>query len=368
MKRILILSLFSIIFIQFHAQSTEYRLLIGTYTSNGKSEGIYSYKINVERGIFEKQSVAKEMKNPSFLALTADKKYLYAVGESDKASRAGAFAFNSKNATFRFINSSETKSKGPCYISASNKHVFTANYGGGSISVFGRQPDGALSELQQLIVHTGSSINPERQTRPYVHQVLLTPDKKYLFANDLGTDFVTVYRYDENSTTQVLIPHDSIKVKLGSGPRHMAISKDGKFAYLMQEVDGTVTAFSLKKGKLTIIQETTVITPQSGDEARAADIHLSPDGKFVYATNRGTASNITCFAVGKDGKLTFVQQISTGGIGPRNFNLTPDGKYVFVANQNSDNIVVFQRDNKTGTLTNTGKIISVGAPVCLVFY
>ncbi|MEA4936384.1 MAG: lactonase family protein [Paludibacter sp.] len=368
MKRILILSLFSIIFIQFHAQSTEYRLLIGTYTSNGKSEGIYSYKINVERGIFEKQSVAKEIKNPSFLALTADKKFLYVVGESDKASRAGAFAFNPKDATFRFINSSETKSKGPCYISASNKHVFTANYGGGSISVFGRQSDGALSELQQLIVHTGSSIHPERQTKPYVHQVLLTPDKKYLIANDLGTDIVTVYRYDENATTQVLTPHDSIKVKLGSGPRHMAISKDGKFAYLMQEVDGTVTAFSLKNGKLTILQETTVITPQSGDEARAADIHLSPDGKFVYATNRGTASNITCFAVGKDGKLTFVQQISSGGVGPRNFNLTPDGKYVFVANQNSDNIVVFQRDKKTGALTNTGKMMQVGAPVCLVFY
>lgn len=368
MKRILILSLLSLTMTLFHAQSTEYRLLIGTYTSNGKSEGIYSYKINVEKGIIEKQSVAKEIKNPSFLALTADKKFLYAVGESDKAGSAGAFAFNAKNATFRFINSSGTKSKGPCYISASNKHVFTANYGGGSISVFGRRPDGALSELQQLIVHTGSSIHPERQTKPYVHQVLLTPDKKYLIANDLGTDIVTVYRYDENAKTQVLVPHDSIKVKPGSGPRHMAISKNGKFAYLMQEVDGTVTAFSLKNGKLTILQETSVITPQSGDEARAADIHLSPDGKFVYATNRGTASNITCFAVGKDGKLTFVQQISTGGVGPRNFNLTPDGKYIFVANQNSDNIVVFQRDKKTGALTNTGKMMQVGAPVCLVFY
>jgi len=111
-----------------------------------------------------------------------------------------------------------------------------------------------------------------------------------------------------------------------------------------------------------------VITPESGDEARAADIHLSPDGKFLYATNRGTASNITCFSVAKDGKLTLVQQISTGGVGPRNFNLTPDGKYVFVANQNSDNIVVFQRDNKTGKLKNTGKMMEVGAPVCLVFY
>ena len=368
MNKLIIFSLFSLFLVQLNARSTNYRLLIGTYTSTGKSEGIYSYKINVEKGVFEKQSVAKEMKNPSFLALSADKKLLYVVGESDKASRAGAFAFNPKEATFRFINSSETKSKGPCYISASNKHVFTANYGGGSISVFGRQPDGSLSELQQLIIHTGSSIHPERQTKPYVHQVLLTPDKKFLIANDLGTDKVTVYRYNENATTQILIAHDSVKVKLGSGPRHMTISKNGKFAYLMQEVDGTVTAFSLKDGKLTILQETSVITPESGDEARAADIHLSPDGKFVYATNRGTASNITCFAVGKDGKLTFVQQISTGGVGPRNFNLTPDGKYVFVANQNSDNIVIFQRDKKTGELKNTGKMMQVGAPVCLVFY
>jgi len=368
MNRLMIFSLFSLFTMQLSAVEPTYRLLIGTYTSTGKSEGVYSYKINVEEGVFTKQSVAKEMKNPSFLALSADKKLLYVVGESDKASRAGAFAFDAKEATFRFINSSETKSKGPCYISASEKHVFTANYGGGSISVFGRQADGALTELQQLVIHTGSSINPERQTKSYVHQVLLTPDKKFLIANDLGTDKVMVYRYNEKTSTQILTPHDSILVKLGSGPRHMSISKNGKYAYLMQEIDGTVTVFSLKNGKLTILQETTVITPESGDEARAADIHLSPDGKFLYATNRGTASNITCFSVAKDGKLTLVQQISTGGVGPRNFNLTPDGKYVFVANQNSDNIVVFQRDNKTGKLKNTGKMMEVGAPVCLVFY
>ena len=368
MKQILILSLLSLVLIQFHAHSTDYRLLIGTYTSSGKSEGIYSYKINVEEGVFTKQSVAKEMKNPSFLALSADKRLLYVVGESDKASRAGAFAFDTKEGTFRFINSSETKSKGPCYISASDKHVFTANYGGGSISVFGRQADGALSELQQLILHAGSSINPKRQTKSYVHQVLLTPDRKFLIANDLGTDKVMVYRYNQKASTQILTPHDSIQVKLGSGPRHMVISKNGKYAYLMQEIDGTVTVFSLKNGKLTILQETTVITPQSGTTAGAADIHLSPDGKFLYATNRGTANDITCFSVGKRGKLTFVQQISTGGTGPRNFNLTPDGKYVFVANQNSDNIVIFQRDKKTGQLTNTEKKIQVGAPVCLIFY
>ncbi|MDO9633871.1 MAG: lactonase family protein [Paludibacter sp.] len=367
MKRKLFLLLLTGFIYHISAQTNNYRLLIGTYTNSGKSEGVYSYEVNVEAGVFTQKAVARELVNPSYLALSSDKKFVYAVSESGTASKAGAFAFDAKNGDFRFLNSSDTHGQGPCYITASDKHVFTANYGGGSISVFGRKPDGSLSELLQLIKHTGSSINPKRQIKPYVHQVIFTPDMHYLLANDLGTDLVTVYRYDKNGKDEILTPHDSIRVKAGSGPRHLTISKNGKYVYLLQELDGTVSVMTLNKGRLKVIQETSVVLKQ-GVETGAADIHLSPDGKFLYATNRGTINDITCFAVGKDGKLTLKQQIPTGGIAPRNFSLTPDGKYLFIGNQRSDQIVIMKRDKKSGALSVTGKSIQVGAPVCLIFY
>jgi 6-phosphogluconolactonase len=178
---------------------------------------------------------------------------------------------------------------------------------------------------------------------------------------------VTVYKYNPDSKTEILIPYDTLAAKPGSGPRHAVFSKNGRRLYLVQEIDGTVSVLGVKNGKLTNIQETTV-DYKAGTVNRGADIHLSSDEKFLYVTNRGNANNITCFSVAKDGKLSFKQQVLSGGDGPRNFAITPDGQYVFVAHQFTDNIVIFKRDKKSGELTDTGKRIEVGAPVCLVFY
>jgi 6-phosphogluconolactonase len=367
MKRIITICLIGAIILPFYAQKNEYRLLIGTYTNTGKSKGIYTYDINMKKGDFRQKSVADGISNPSYLAITPDKKYVYSVNESSDGSAASAFSFDEKNGKLRRLNSSFTRSDSPCYISVTPNHVFTANYGGGSISVFGRQFDGALTELLQLIQHVGKSVNTERQNEPHVHQVLLSPDQKYLVANDLGTDNVTVYKYNPDSSTEILIPLDTLAVKPGSGPRHAVFSRDGKKLFLVQEIDGTVSVLKMEDGKLSLMQETTV-DYKPGTVNRAADIHLSPDGKFLYVTNRGTANDITCFSVSANGKLNFIQQIATRGDGPRNFAITPDGKYVFVAHQFTDNITVFKRDKKTGKLTDTGKRIEVGAPVCLVIY
>ena len=368
MKNILLAGVFLFLFVfQLVADDGRCRLLVGTYTNTKISEGIYSYEIDVEKGVFNQKQVAKELVNPSFLALTSDKKYVYAISESGTESKAGAFAFDAESGSFRFLNSAFTGGKGPCHVAVTDKHVVTANYSGGSISVFRRNTDGSLSDLIQLLQHTGSSIHPKRQTKPYAHQVVFTPDQKFLLSCDLGTDKVMVYRYDADGQTQPFTVFDSIGVKAGSGPRHLTISKNGKYVYLLQEIDGTVSVMTLKKGKLKIIQETSVVI-KADVETGAADIHLSPDGKFLYASNRGTANDITCFAVEKSGKLSFVQQVSTGGVGPRNFALTPDGKYLFVGNQRTDNIVVFKRDLKTGKLADIGKSFSIGAPVCLLFY
>jgi len=367
MKRTLLFTFIICLILPLQAQKSTYRLLIGTYTNTGKSEGIYTYEIDLDKFVFTQKSVAKEMVNPSYLALTSDKKYIYTVSESGTASKAGAFAFDESIGKLSFINSSDTRGSGPCFVSATKQHVITANYNGGSISVFGRNENGSLTAVLQLIQHVGGSIDPIRQTASHVHQVKFTPDGKYLLVNDLGTDKMTVYTYNANAKSNILVAHDSIQVKAGSGPRHLTFSKNGKRVYLLQEMDGTITILKLNKGKLTKLQETTVVK-KSGIETGAADIHLSSDERFLYATNRGTANDISCFSVAKDGTLTFVQQYSTGGIGPRNFSLTPDGKYILVGNQRTDNITIFKRNTKTGLLTNTGKSLEVGAPVCLIFY
>lgn len=367
MKKIIALILVSMLMYPISAQKNNYRLLIGTYTNTGKSQGIYSYEIDMQKGVFTQKSVTTGVTNPSYLAITPDKKFVYSVCENTKGSAANAFNFNEKTAGLTFINSSLTKSNGPCYISATKKHVFTANYGGGSISVFGRNQDGSLTDVLQLIQHVGKSINSERQNEPHVHQVIVSPDEKYILVNDLGTDKVTVYKYNPTSKTDILVAYDTLTAKLGSGPRHSTFNKAGDKLYLLHEIDGTVSVIEMKDGKLSLIQETTVVM---NDKVviRAADIHFSPDEKFLYATNRGTANDITCFSVSKDGKLTFKQQLPTGGDGPRNFAISPDGQYVFVGHQQTDNIVIFKRDIKTGLLTNTGKQIAVGSPVCLLFY
>ena len=367
MNKSLLISLISALIIPVQAQKSNYRLLIGTYTSPDKSQGIYSYDVNMKTGEFTQRSVTPGVSNPSFLALTPDRKFVYSVSESPAGSSANAFTYDEKTARLTLLNASLTKSDGPCFISVTDKHVFTANYGGGSISVFGRKADGSLTGALQVIQHTGKSVNAERQGEPHVHQAIVSPDQKYVVVNDLGTDKVTVYKYNSNTATEILIPFDTLTVKLGSGPRHAAFSKDGTKLYLVQEIDGTVSVLGMGKGKLNLLQETTV-DYKPGIVNRAADIHLSPDEKFLYVTNRGTANDITCFAVGKDGKLSFKQQVSTGGDGPRNFAITPDGQYVFVAHQSTDNIVIFKRDMKTGLLTNTGLQMKVGAPVCLLFY
>lgn len=367
MKKAAAFLIFSTLFSPLWSQNEKYRLLIGTYTNTGKSEGIYSYGVDIANGQFIQKSVAKEVKNPSYLAFSPDKKFVYSVNETPDGSAARSFKFDKKNAKLTPLNASLTKSGGPCYILATEKHVFTANYGGGSLSVFGRRADGSLTDALQVIQHTGGSINKQRQNEPHVHQVIISPDKKYIVATDLGTDNVTVYIYNPNDANDILIPFDTLKVKLGSGPRHASFSKNGKKLYLVQELAAKVSVLGMNAGKLTLIQEKTLVKKNDIVNG-AADIHLSPDEKFLYATNRGTANDITCFAVAKDGKLTYVQQVSTGGNGPRNFAITPDGNYLLVGNQKSDNIVVFKRNKKSGELTDTGKRIDVGAPVCLIFY
>ena len=200
MKKIIFTILISLFILPISAQKTNYHLLIGTYTNTGKSQGIYSYDVDMEHSVFTQKSITTGIINPSFMVITPDKKFVYAVSESSEGSAVKSFSFDDKTEKLTLLNSSLTKSDSPCNISSTQYHVFTANYGGGSISVFGRKEDGSLTDVLQVIKHVGKSINKERQNEPHVHQVLISPDNKYVLANDLGTDKVTVYQYKDRKS------------------------------------------------------------------------------------------------------------------------------------------------------------------------
>jgi 6-phosphogluconolactonase len=368
MKKLLSLLPGLLISLSMQAQTANYNLLIGTYTNAGKSEGIYTYQFNSTNGATELKSVAKAITNPSYLALSPDKKNVYAVSEAGASSAITAFTFDAATGKLEVLNKEASQGEDPCYVTADKHHVIIGNYSGGSLAVYGRKEDGSLSEAKQVIQHTGKSIDPEkRQESAHVHQVIFSPDKKYLISNDLGEDHIYIYNYFPLGKKQVLTIKNVIKVPAGSGPRHLTFSPNGKFAYLAHEFTGKITAFAYTEGKLTRIQEVGTVASDFKGRIDAADIHVSPDGKFLYQSNRGDVNAISVFGIMPTGRLSVASTTSTLGVGPRNFTIDPSGKFLLVANQKSDEVVIFNRNDVTGALTDAGQRIKVGAPVCLVF-
>jgi 6-phosphogluconolactonase len=367
MKKRLFLLPFLFCSMQTMAQSNEYNLIIGTYTNTGKSEGIYVYDFDTKTAAFRAKSITKNVVNPSYLTVSKDNAFVYAVSEDGANSSVSAFSFDAVKGSMEPLNKLATKGADPCFVIADELNVLTANYSGGSISVFGRDSSGAVTGPKQIVQHSGGSIDKSRQEGPHVHQVRFSPDKKYVISNDLGKDKIYVYKYNPNETSNVLVAHDSVSVKAGTGPRHITFSKDGKFAYLLTEMGGIVNVYSYKDGKLSLLQEAPIFGKDLKGENGAADIHLTPDGKFLYTTNRANANSITRFAVQANGKLLKKSEIPTQGKGPRNFAIDPTGNYLLVAHQYTNDVVIFKINKETGALTDTGKRIELGAPVCLVF-
>ncbi len=349
------------------AQKNKLNLIVGTYTKGCDSKGIYVYEFDSNTGDFSLKSNTENIINPSYLTVSSDNKFVYSVSENDKKSSVSAFEFDSKTGKLDFMNYQNPNGLNPCYIINDDKNVITANYSSGNISVLGKNNDGSIGEVKQVVQHTGNSVNSRRQEAPHAHIVYFSPYKKYVLANDLGTDKVYLYQNNPDSATAVLTFKSSIAVKPGSGPRHLIFSKNGKYVYVLQELDGTINSFSYADGILNKVGETTVVSSDFKGDIGAADIHISPDGKFLYATNRGTANDITAFKILKNGKLEFVQRTSTLGKGPRNFNIDPTGNFLLVGHQYTNDIVIFKRDKKTGSLNATGKKIALCSPVCLVF-
>jgi 6-phosphogluconolactonase len=348
---------------------------VGTYTS-GKSEGIYLYRLNLVSGELKHLATTKGVKDPSFVALAPSRRYLYAVNEVEefagkKSGAVSAFAVDQRTGELRLLNQQPSLGGAPCYVvvDQTGKFVLVANYVGGNVAVLPVRSDGSLGEATDVKQDLGSSINTERQEGPHAHCIVLDPGNRFAYTCDLGIDKIMIFRFD--SRRGKLIPSTApfVQVKPGAGPRHLTFHPSGKFAYVINEMHATVTAFAHDRaqGNLKEVQTVPTLPTDFTGENTSADIHVSPDGRFLYCSNRGHDS-IAAFKINPlNGKLTFTAHESTGGKTPRNFAIDPTGAFLLVANQHSDNIVTFRRDPKTGRLSATGQVAEVPSPVCLKF-
>jgi len=350
------------------AAKGEYIAYVGTYTRPNKSKGIYAWRFQSATGKLTPIGLVGETASPSFLAVHPNQKFLYAVNEisnyeGKKAGSVSAFAMDTKTGQLKLLNTVSSRGDGPCHlvVDPSGKWLYVANYGGGSVAEYPVHADGSLGESSAFVQHTGSSVNRGRQSGPHGHSTVLSPDGKSVFVADLGLDQILSYKVGG------LTPNDPpfIKIAPGAGPRHLAFTPNGKFAYVMTEMTASVVAFKHAGGKFEELQ--TLPTTEMTPGVSGAEIAVHPSGKFVYSSTRG-ANLIDVFAIdAAKGTLTPVERTPSGGKTPRNFAIDPTGAFLLAAHQDSDNVVVFRIDAKTGKLTPTGDVLEAFAPVCVTF-
>jgi 6-phosphogluconolactonase len=347
----------------------------GTYTG-AKSKGIYVSRFDSATGRLTAPELAVATPSPSFLALHPSRRFLYAVGETTTlgAKRTGAvsaFSLDAKTGQLTLLNQQSSGGAGPCHVAVdeSGKCLLVANYGSGSIAALPIRADGALAEPGTVIQHQGSSVNPARQAGPHAHFITTDPANRFALACDLGLDQVLVYRLEPAKAALVANDPPFASVKPGSGPRHLAFHPSGRFAFLINEMGSTLTAFAYnaKRGELKEVQTLSTLPQEFTGKSFCAEVQVHPSGRFVYGSNRGHDSIAVFGFDPKRGQLTFLQHQSTQGKTPRHFAFDPAGKWLLAENQESDSVVVFRVDAKTGSLNPTGQTISVGAPVCAVF-
>jgi 6-phosphogluconolactonase len=344
----------------------------GTYTSGrNASEGIYRSVLDTDTGELAAPVLAVEAKNPSFIEIHPNGKYLYAVSESGDAGTVSAYAIDPDTKNLKLLNTRPSGGSGPCHVNIDHagKNVLVTNYNSGSVSVIPIEPDGSLAEPTCFVQHEGSSVNPQRQKGPHAHSVNISPDDRFAFVADLGLDKIMIYKLDVEKGTITTNDPPFVKVKPGSGPRHFTFGIDGKYAYVINEMGGTITAFAYEpvSGTLTEIQTVSTLPDDFSGSNSCAEIRVHPSGRFIYGSNRGHDSIAVYRIDPAKGTLTFVEHERAGIKTPRNFNIEPTGKFCLVANQDSDSVVVFRIDQKTGALEPTGNKIFIGKPVCVRF-
>jgi 6-phosphogluconolactonase len=345
----------------------EATLYVGTYTSSS-SEGIYVYRMDQLSGGLKRVGSAKS-ENPSFLAIDPRRRFLYAVNENPTGS-VSAFKINRETFALEFLNQQPSAGADPCHLIVDDrgKSLLLANYTSGSIAVLPIQRDGSLGAASDVEQHEGSGPR-EQQKGPHAHCIRLDRFNRHAFAADLGADQVFIYRFNAAAGKLEPAKQASATVHQGAGPRHLALHPNGKYLYVINELDSSLTTFryDAAKGTLTAFESLSTLPRDFTGKSYCADVHVSRSGRFLYGSNRGHNS-IVVFAIDPhSGRLTLVEHVPTGGKWPRNFTLDPSGRFLLVANQHTDNVVTFRIDSQTGRLTPTGQITEIPVPVCLQF-
>lgn len=352
-------------------------VFVGTYT-RAPSKGIYAYRLRGDGQMtpMGTDGLAAETESPSFLAVHPNQRFLYAVNEVSKyegrdAGSVSAFAIDRATGKLTLLNRVSSRGGGPCHVSldASGRWLFVANYGGGSVAAFPVQDDGRLGEASAFFQHAGSSVNKDRQSGPHGHAVTVSPDNRFVLAADLGLDQVLTYRIDPRAGGLAPADPPFSSIAPGSGPRHLAFRPDGKFAYVLSEMGSQVVTmrYDANRGTLTEIQTLSTLPDGFSGDNSGAEIAVHPNGRFLYASNRGHDSVAGFRIDAAKGTLTALDRVSTQGKTPRNFAIDPSGRFLLAANQNSGSVVVFRIDQATGGLTAAGTTVQVPFPVSVVF-
>lgn len=361
---------FAILMLANTTSGEELRFFIGTYTA-GPSKGIYSATLDTETGKVSEPKLVAETKNPSFLAIHPTNKFLYSVGEvseyeGKKSGAVAAFSIDSDSGALTLLNRKASKGGTPCHlvVDQKGKFVLFANYGGGNVGAMSIAADGKLAAATGFVQHSGSSLT-DRQKGPHAHSINMDANNKYAVAADLGLDKLLTYELTGAGELKPIAEHSE---KPGSGPRHFTFHPNGKFGYLLNELNATVSAlgYDSETGKFASQQTISTLPADYVGRKGCAEVRIHQTGKFLYCSNRGHDS-IAVYLVKDDGTLSTTEIVKTGGREPRNFNIDPTGRFLLAENQNSNTIVVFKIDQTTGKLISTGQEISVGNPVCIRF-
>ncbi|WP_449387868.1 lactonase family protein [Chryseobacterium lineare] len=362
MKNILALFITACSWVTLYSQHTY--AFFGSFNWDKDTEGIYVYELDIIKGNLSKITSFKGIANPSFLTISPDGKYIFACTESktENGGSVSSFEFSPEKKTLTFISTQKSGGENPVYLTVhrNGKWLINGNYSEGSVSVYPISDNGKIEPYVQNFQFSEGSINHDRQDRAHIHSTVFSPDFKYIFMPDLGADKIRAYQFqDEKEKPLQKAETPFVQTFPGSGPRHLTFHPNGKFAYCIEEMGGAVSVYFYENGKLENIQRIDTHSAKYKDGFESSDIHISPDGRFLYASNRGNENNIAIFSIQNNGTLKTIGYQSVKGKHPRTFNIDPSGNFLITANTGTNEVVVFKRNPETGLLKKVGKKIKI---------
>ena len=358
------LHLVASLFLFLNLYSQKEFVFFGSYNWDKTTEGLYVYQLDTSTGTLSKITSISNIVNPSYVTVSPNGKYIFAATDSKikDSGSVSAFEFNPEKKSLTFINSQKSGGENPVYVNVSKdgKYLVNANYTEGSVSVFPILDNGTIDSVRQHIQYSEGSIIPNRQDRSHVHSVVFSPENDYLFAADLGADKIRIYPFNPTKKNILDIEkYSSVTTELGSGPRHFIFSPNAKFAYCIEELSGTISVYNFENEELKAIQRIATHPETIKEGFESSDVHISPDGQFLYASNRGKENNIAIFRINAQGLLKLIGYQSTLGKHPRTFIIDETGNFLIVTNVKTENVVVFKRNLETGLLKKVGKKVKI---------